>query len=182
MTEVGRTILSALSTTAKTDRIVRPTANTNTTTDSSQLFGPIMPESAVALQIREIEILWDDLQITYARSGGPGGQNVNKVNTKVQLGWSPVKLPEGVRQRFHERFASRIQTDGEITIVGQEFRDQKRNLEACVEKLREMIVSVLNPPKRRRPTKPTRGSVERRIKEKKQQTERKQQRRVRDVE
>lgn len=136
-----------------------------------------MSESAIALQVREIAILWDDIAIAYARSGGPGGQNVNKVNSKVQLSWSPLKLPDGIRQRFLERFASRIQTDGEITIVSQEFRDQKRNLEAGIEKLREMLLSVLNPPKRRRPTKPTRGSIERRIREKKQQTERKERRR-----
>jgi ribosome-associated protein len=136
-----------------------------------------MSESAIALQVREIAILWDDIGITYARSGGPGGQNVNKVNSKVQLSWSPLRLPDGIRQRFLERFASRIQTDGEITIVSQEFRDQKRNLEAGIEKLREMLLSVLNPPKRRRPTKPTRGSIERRIREKKQQTERKERRR-----
>ncbi len=124
-----------------------------------------------------IFVLWDDLDVAYSRSGGPGGQNVNKVNSKVVIQWHPGKLPEAVRQRFEAAFSSRIQTDGKISITSQEFRDQPRNLQACLDKLGEMLRSVAKPPKTRRPTKPTKGSVERRLKAKQVQSQRKQQRR-----
>lgn len=137
--------------------------------------------SSTALQIgANIRIAWSDLDITYSRSSGPGGQNVNKVNSKVQIQWSPSRLPDAVRERFLAKFGSRIQTDGELLIASQKFRDQHRNLEDCLGKLREMIQSVLIAPRVRRPTKPTRGSIERRIEAKKQQSQRKSSRRQRD--
>lgn len=137
--------------------------------------------SSTALQIgANIRIAWSDLDITYSRSSGPGGQNVNKVNSKVQIQWNPSRLPDAVRERFLAKFGSRIQTDGELLIASQKFRDQHRNLEDCLSKLREMIQSVLIAPRVRRPTKPTRGSIERRIEAKKQQSQRKSSRRQRD--
>jgi ribosome-associated protein len=137
--------------------------------------------SSTALQIgANIRIAWSDLDITYSRSSGPGGQNVNKVNSKVQIQWNPSRLPDAVRERFLVKFGSRLQTDGELLIASQKFRDQHRNLEDCLSKLREMIQSVLIAPRVRRPTKPTRGSIERRIEAKKQQSQRKSSRRQRD--
>jgi len=137
--------------------------------------------SSTAIQIgANIRIAWSDLEIAYSRSSGPGGQNVNKVNSKVQIQWNPSRLPDAVRQRFLVKFGSRIQNDGELQIASQKFRDQHRNLEDCLSKLREMIQSVLIAPRVRRATKPTRGSIERRIEAKKQQSQRKSSRRQRD--
>lgn len=122
----------------------------------------------------------NELSFSYARSSGPGGQNVNKVNSKVVLAWSPVRsavLPGPVRQRFLARYGGKLTKEGEIVVVSQRFRDQPRNIEDCREKLREMIRSVLVAPKPRRPTKPTRGSKERRLTEKRRRSETKARRR-----
>ena len=111
-----------------------------------------------------------ELRLSFARSSGPGGQNVNKVSSKAILHFdvrqSP-SLPNDVRQRFLERYSSRLTNAGEIVIHSEEFRDQPKNIQACYDKLRAMIESVLRPPKRRRATKPTKGSKVRRLKEKK---------------
>ncbi len=138
--------------------------------------------SSIAIVVSPtIQVLWDELEIAYSRSSGPGGQNVNKVNSKVVIQWHPGKLPEAVRLRFEAAFASRLLNDGKISITSQEYRDQPRNMQACLDKLREMLVSVAKPPKSRRPTKPTRGSIERRLKAKQQQSQRKQSRRSFDA-
>lgn len=108
--------------------------------------------------------LWE-IQFSYARSSGPGGQNVNKVNSKAILRWVPAwnqTLPEPVRLRFLARYGSKLTTEGELVLSSEEFRDQKRNQEGCLEKLRVMVQAVARPPKVRRATKPTRGSQERR--------------------
>lgn len=107
-----------------------------------------------------------ELQFSFARSGGPGGQNVNKVESKAILRWavaSSPSLPEEVRQRFLTKFRARLTNEGEIIITGQRFRDQPRNMEDCLEKLREMIVAAMHKPTLRRPSKPTRGSKRRRL-------------------
>ncbi|HEX5106444.1 MAG TPA: alternative ribosome rescue aminoacyl-tRNA hydrolase ArfB [Pirellulaceae bacterium] len=112
----------------------------------------------------------DELRFSFARSSGPGGQNVNKVSSKAVLHFavaaSPT-LPDDVRGRFLERYASRITNAGEIVIHSDEFRDQPKNIQSCLDKLREMLLAVLRPPKKRRPTKPTKGSKVRRLKDKK---------------
>ena len=128
----------------------------------------------------KLRIPLEEFAFQYARSSGPGGQNVNKVNTKVQLRWEVTRspsLPEAVRQRFLEKNKNRINADGEFQISSTRYRDQKRNQEDCLEKLRELLLAVLEPPKKRKKTKPTRGSKERRLKEKKQRGERKEGRR-----
>jgi ribosome-associated protein len=127
-----------------------------------------------------VQIPLSEFEFTYTRSSGPGGQNVNKVNSKAALRWkiatSPT-LPEAVRQRFLERYGSRVTSEGDLIITSQRYRDQPRNVEDCLEKLREMLAIAATPPVRRRKTKPTRGSQERRLKEKRVQTSRKEQRR-----
>ena len=101
----------------------------------------------------------------FTRSSGPGGQNVNKVNSKVQLRWSPAEssLPPAVKQRVLDRVASRLTNEGELLVSSQEFRDQGRNLDACLDKIRILVRSVATPPKTWRPTKPTRASQVRRV-------------------
>ena len=121
----------------------------------------------------------DELSFTYARSGGPGGQNVNKVSSKVVLRWNPrasPTLPEDVRARFLTQQRSKLTNEGEILITSQKTRDQGRNTEDCLEKLRMLIVRALHPPKVRKATKPSRGSKERRLTDKKMQGKRKRER------
>jgi ribosome-associated protein len=121
-----------------------------------------------------------DLQVSFARSAGPGGQNVNKVNTKAQLRWAALEsaaLPPAVKARLLARYGNRINNEGELVLSSDEHREQARNLNACREKLRAMIISVLKPPRRRVKTKPTRASVERRIVSKQRQADKKRSRR-----
>ena len=130
-----------------------------------------------------IKIPESELRLTFARSSGPGGQNVNKVASKAVLHFDLVNspsVPADVRQRFIARFGGRVTNAGEVVIHSEEYRDQPRNIEACYAKLRQMILSVLKPPKKRRPTKPTRGSKVRRLKEKKARSEVKAGRRYRE--
>jgi len=120
-----------------------------------------------------------EFQFTYARSGGPGGQNVNKVNSKAVLRWPVVaspSLPEPVRQRLLTKFRRRITGDGELLVVSQRFRDAGRNTADCLEKLRQMLLDASQPPRPRKPTKPTRGSIQRRLEGKRLQSHKKQQR------
>ncbi len=129
-----------------------------------------------------ISIPADELQFTFARSSGPGGQNVNKVASKATLRWDvrgTPSLPEDVKQRFLTTYQSRLTTLGEILIVSQESRDQPRNIEICREKLRQMILAVVRAPKKRRATKPTKGSQTRRLNEKKSRSQVKEGRRFR---
>ena len=117
-----------------------------------------------------------ELKTTFARSSGPGGQNVNKVSSKVVLKWqlTDSALPEGVLQRFRTRYGNRINQEGEVVIISQRFRDQGQNIRDCYNKLRAMVLSVAEPPRRRKATKPTRASRERRVREKRRQAEKKQ--------
>ena len=134
-------------------------------------------EITPSLKVPEVE-----LRLSFARSSGPGGQNVNKVSSKAVLHFDVVaspSLPADVRQRFLERYRSRITNAGEVVIHSDEFRDQPKNIDACYEKLRQMVLAVLMPPKKRRATKPTRGSKVRRLNEKKARSEVKQGRRYR---
>ena len=122
----------------------------------------------------------DELTFTYARSGGPGGQNVNKVSSKATLRWNVganTSLPVAVRDRLRQQQANRFTVEGELVIQGQRYRDQLRNSEDCRERLREMIAQAQRIPIPRRPTKPTRGSKRRRLEDKRANAQRKQRRR-----
>jgi ribosome-associated protein len=122
----------------------------------------------------------DEVVITFARSAGPGGQNVNKVNTKAVLRWRVREsegLPEDVRRRFCTAYASRITREGELVIQSQRHRTAGRNASDCLEKLRAMLIAVARPPKSRKPTRPTRGSVGRRLDAKRRRSQRKSGRR-----
>lgn len=126
-----------------------------------------------------LEIPTSEFDFTFMRSSGPGGQNVNKVSTKARLRW-PVEetgsLPEAVKERFTRRYHRRLTNEGELILDSQRYRDQASNVSDCLVKLREMIDSVVDKPKRRKKTKPTRGSKERRLKEKRKRGQRKQMR------
>jgi ribosome-associated protein len=122
----------------------------------------------------------DELRFTFVRSSGSGGQHVNKVSSKAVLRWCPATsaaLSDAVRQRFIDRFGPRLAADGDLIITSERHRDQGRNTQDCVEKLQEMIGLVLIAPKRRRPTRPSRGSERRRLEGKKAVSEKKEGRR-----
>ncbi len=128
----------------------------------------------------QLRIPLREFHFSYARSSGPGGQNVNKVNTKTTLRWSVVdspSLPESVRQRLQASYRHRITSTGDLLITSQRFRDAGRNVADCLEKLQRLLAGVASPPKRRKPTRPTRGSVERRLQSKQRQSRKKGHRR-----
>jgi ribosome-associated protein len=121
-----------------------------------------------------------ELSFSYARSGGPGGQNVNKVSSKAVLRWkladSASVSPE-VKERIARLERKRVTTEGELVITSQRFRDQERNREDCLERLREIVLRALVAPRPRKATKPTKGSKRRRLEEKRRRSETKQGRR-----
>lgn len=127
-----------------------------------------------------ISIPMSEFDISYARSPGPGGQNVNKVNSKVILRWDVTNtkyLPEHIRKRFLVQWATRVTKSGHLVIHSHRFRDQPRNYADCMNKVREMIRAATVVPKKRKATKPSAGSRRRRLESKKRISQRKQSRR-----
>ncbi|MEZ4371542.1 MAG: alternative ribosome rescue aminoacyl-tRNA hydrolase ArfB [Polyangiaceae bacterium] len=120
-----------------------------------------------------------ELSWSAVRASGPGGQNVNKVASKVELrfdaGHSRV-LSEETRARLIQLAGSRASLEGVIVIVAQDTRDQRRNLELARERLAELVRQALVRPKRRRPSKPSRGATARRLDAKKRQGDKKRSR------
>jgi ribosome-associated protein len=120
-----------------------------------------------------------ELRFTFVRSSGPGGQNVNKVASKAVLRWSVAQsnaIPEDVRTRLTARAARQINDRGELVLTSQRYRDQPRNVDDCLEKLRTLVLSVAKPPKKRKKTRPTRASKELRLGQKRVTAEKKRRR------
>jgi ribosome-associated protein len=108
-----------------------------------------------------------ELQFRFSRSGGPGGQNVNRRETQVELVFDvdgSSALGPRQRARIRQRLANRIDADGRLRIVASEERTQARNRDIAVERFRSLLADALRPdPPKRRPTKPSKAATERRI-------------------
>ena len=128
-----------------------------------------------------ISVPLDEFQFAYTRSSGPGGQNVNKVSSRATLRWNVTaspSLPADVKERFLAAYASRITLAGEILVTSQRFRDQRKNVDDCQEKLREMLAAVAPTPKVRRKRRPSKAAKERRLRDKKALAAKKRDRRT----
>lgn len=121
-----------------------------------------------------------EFTFTFARSSGPGGQNVNKLNTKATLRWRVMgssSLPEPVRKRLLSKYRRRVTAQGDLLISSQRFRDAGRNVADCLEKLRGMLAEAAAAPRPRKPTKPTAASIRRRLDQKRKHSQKKRRRR-----
>jgi ribosome-associated protein len=120
-----------------------------------------------------------ELQIRATRAGGPGGQHVNKVSTRVEVVWDVAASPSLGRERralLLERLARRLDGRHRLRVVAADSRSQSRNREVAVARLRALVAEALRPRKRRVPTAPTAASRERRLAEKRRRSERKRDR------
>lgn len=122
----------------------------------------------------ESELSW-----RFSRSSGPGGQHVNTTETRAEVLWSPADsavLTPDQKARVAARLRGRL-VDGQISVVASAQRSQLRNREDAVRRLEELVNEALRPVKKRRPTRPTRGSVERRLDAKRRRSQTKRDRR-----
>lgn len=114
-----------------------------------------------------------DLAWTSVRASGPGGQNVNKVASKVELRFDLAgtrALDAETKGRLRRLAETRIDADGRLLVTSQKTRDQRRNLEDARDKLRELVAAALERPKKRRPTKPTLASKRERVDDKRRRS------------
>lgn len=120
-----------------------------------------------------------ELSFRFARSSGSGGQNVNKIETKVLLEFDITKtsaLEDGVRLRMITRLSHWIDNDGILRLTSQRFRSQYRNRLDCVERLQILLQEALVEQAERKPTRPSYGMIQRRLETKRHQSQRKKER------
>jgi len=120
--------------------------------------------------------LGNELIFQTSRSSGPGGQNVNKVNSRVELRFdipNSALLDERQKTVLQQKLASKLTSEGILIVVCQETRSQLENKELAVQRFYELLRQALKPVRRRKPTRPTKASLEKRLQRKKQQAEKK---------
>lgn len=121
-----------------------------------------------------------ELEFQYVRSSGPGGQNVNKVNSQAQMRWdvtANISLPEELKQRLQSLQRRRFTTEGVFFLSSQRFRDQFKNRQDCLDKLTTMLQAAAVRPRARKKTKISKGAKEARLRAKRQRSQRKESRR-----
>jgi ribosome-associated protein len=131
------------------------------------------------IDVDGIHVAESELSFAFARSGGPGGQNVNKVSSKVILRWNVAAsaIRNDVKQRFTQAYGNRINDAGELVLDCDETRSQHQNREIVVARLRDMLARVARPPKKRIATKPGKAVKARRRKSRERESQKKQMRR-----
>ncbi len=125
----------------------------------------------------QFEDICDEVDFTTARSSGPGGQNVNKVNSKVILKWNVAKstlINVDQKELILSKLKRQLTKAGELVINAQASRSQHENKQAVVVKFNDLLRKIFTPRKKRTPTKPTKSSVRKRVKGKKILSEKKQ--------
>jgi ribosome-associated protein len=143
-------------------------------------FSRLLPMETLIVS-KNLEIPLAELRFSFDRSPGPGGQNVNKLNTRAELRFdlknSPT-LSEDLRQRLSSSLAARLTQDGVLIVRSSRFRTQHRNRQDCLEKLAALLAVHLRPPPvKRRPKRPSRAAVARRLENKNRQAQKKDLRR-----
>jgi ribosome-associated protein len=162
---------------AETPLVDRKSLSASRIVERASSMSPLSNEICVT---RSVRIPRSELSFQFSRSGGPGGQNVNKLNTRVQMRWnvdSTGSVSDAVRERLLARARRRINSEGELIITSQRFRDQAKNIDDCIEKLSELIRECTAVPRTRKQTRPSKASKRRRLEAKKQHSQRKQARR-----
>ncbi len=139
-----------------------------------------MPRLPSTIDVSEhVRIPAHEIELSYARSGGPGGQHVNKTSSKVLLRWNPrtsEALRDEDRERIEEKLASRLTEDGDLLVTSERNREQSRNVDDAVERLIGILREALKRQRKRRKTKPTRSSQRKRLDSKKRRGDTKRQR------
>lgn len=136
----------------------------------------------MGMRTKDNDVFLDEKEIHYdfIQASGPGGQNVNKVATAVQLRFNVLhsrSLSEPVRQRLLQMAGNRINKEGQLIINASRYRTQEANKEDAFDRLMTLIREAAQPPRSRRATRPSRAAVERRLEKKRQQAHKKRERR-----
>ena len=141
-----------------------------------------MNDDSLIIINEQVSIPTAELQFRFSTSSGPGGQHANRSATRVTLFFDVANSPsldEAIRARLLQKLAPRLDKEGVLHIDVQESRSQHRNRETAVLRFQLILTNALKKPKKRRKTKPNRAAIERRLVEKKQRGQRKQERRQR---